>query len=1280
MLKFRLINVTSRLKNILSSFFLLVVLNACEPGCVESYQFDSENTYVSAKPIADGIFGGPYNNASGGENADWHKTGLRSNGGQLIIEIRGSWTAWEDGITNQDDVDNLPECTICAKKSGVDNCICKVDEDSVLEKDTFGAPLSGVDCSNDSSNQENPSICTCTTAHGSVNDFGTYLIATDYQEKSESLKLPDQQNPCKYTGGLGLYVGLFGKNGNVMPLRAYQTFPTQKVCDITTTVEGKCIDDSGHDQTKYVYKSPNDTTFIKDDKSGNNGSDTNPSDDEYHVAGEFIKFIINDRYYQDNFGGYDINFMGGFIRDHDSGLLEYIVGTVEDVVLGKISSNGNKREGGAMEFLYNAIVKDSTFMRIVQMCLIMYVVLFGIYVLAGATQVSQAELSKRVIKIGLVIFFTTETSWYFYNQLVVGMFKDGMDAVITIFMNASDKVIDQTSLIITSQIDRANSLSYATRFSYVDEVIKKLLSASTSKKILSLFFGEWFGLLYIPAIYFLIFAFVYIMLTAAFVYITALLRLVFVLCLGPIFMVTSLFNKTDEIFKRWISYMTSQAIQMICLFLILYLFVVLIDVNFNNLLSYRACTKNITFGLIPLNFMIAESNRGLVEWVMSFAKIGVLLFLLKMVMEKIPGFAGQLVTVGGQAGESVAAGVAGANNSAFALARSVMGMATKAAGSAMNTALPFALSKGLDVARATGANKLIPPNPISFASEKYRDYKMDNIINAKRKEGKAQGKSGKDLDAFVRQKSFEELNKQMAVNGNKMNILGMNQDTLAKRLDKKLVEDPLKKAIKDEIKKMKKEHLEKGTEMPLTRTKLNEDVKARIAKWAEENSSIDKSKFLTLLDDNKYGSIVKSHGALSSSEAAEMFAGNEDGANRYLAHLQERQFEKERKRANESKLGKLFGANKIKDAARGLQRKNAYNPKMARENFLRKKQWEEQRMENQSKYGLFKKGVNYLGINPEKTSMDQRINVLDKLHRYDEIAEMARVAEAQTMAAYLKGGYYDEEEKIKVAFDEKVKTLVEQSSEYRKAEADRDAELALAKEKHDYFMQQLGEQHNALKEKADKADSMLVKANLPQDEHGNQLAVTSPLVQEAARANEAFKASQDLLNEVMESDRVRAEEKLVANKQLEKDKINVVKADEDANVSQAAVQAPEANMQEDVDKESQEAAAVPRQKFAASSASKGEGDLNNKVSDNSQEAELMSKKSSLLDKVKGLKIKQGDISAKIKALKLKGKLSEAEERALKALEAEEAGLESDIGSAEQDLSATETRLAQENKN
>ncbi len=1136
--KFRLININSKLKKLLTLSLLLVVLNSCDQHCVQPYQFDSINTFINAKPTGDGIFGGPYNNTSGGENAAWHPTGLRTDGGKITLEIRGAWTAWDDA-NNQSELNALPECTICAKKSGVDNCICKVEEVSKPEINSRGEVISNVDCSPGSSDQENPSSCTCTNAHGTINDFGTYFIATDYQEKSEALKLPDEQNPCRYTRGLGLYIGLFGKNGNTMPLRVYQVYPTQEVCDITRDSTGKCVDSDGNDQTKYVYESPNDKMFIKDDKAGNNGTDNDSSDDEYHQPGEFIKFIINDRYYQDNYGGYDINLMGGFLRQNDSGLLEYIVGTVEDLLLGKISDNGQNRTGGILEFLYNAIVKDSVFIRIVQMCLIMYVMLFGIWVVSGNLQISNKEMSKRILKIALVIFFTTESSWYFYNQIVVGFFKDGMDAVIAIFMDGSDRVIDKTSLIYSSQLDRANSLSYSTRFAYVDLVIKKLLASSTSEKIWSLFFGEWFGLLYIPIIYALIFAFIYIMLSAAFVYISALLRLIFVLSLGPIFMVTVLFNKTDEIFKRWLSFMASQTIQMICLFLIIYLFVVLIDVNFNDLLFFEACTKSVNFGLFNINFMQSKTDRGLVEWVMMFAKIATLLFLLKMVMEKIPGFAGHLVSVIGQAADTSPTFVGNTNNSAFGLAKSIMGKAMGAAYSSVTKGLPMAMSAGLSVARATGlnnvGNSIRQAIPFRGPVGMYRDHKIDSIIKDQRKAGIAAGKKGAALDEFIRKGTHAEINKRMSTLGknadgvtkakstaNSFNILGVNdQKAINDRLNKKLVEEPLKKAVKNEIDAIKKECIEKGQPIPLGKAEMSAALRPRIEEWAKNNSSLDKSKFLELLDQKQYGVMVKKQGELTTKQAAKMFAGNEEGTKRYLDHLQHRQFEKEQKKASGGRLDRI--GNAIKDGARGLQRNAAYNPKMARENFLRKAKYEEARQANKADYNAFQRGLSKMGINPEKTSLIQGVNVLDKISQRKDIAEMSKQAQVDSMVRYLKDGYQKDVGDINARYDKDLKALTPGQAEYKKIELRRDEELQLAKDKHDNFVQKLGEQHNELKVKADEAQAMFDKTNnelcrsTDQNEMDNLNRKIVVIEQKVEDTKVAFEVSQKILNDLVDS-------------------------------------------------------------------------------------------------------------------------------------------------------------------
>ncbi len=1092
--QFRLINIKSKFRKLLTLLPLLAFLSSCDPGCVEPYQFDSENEYVNSNPIKDGIFGDPYNHSSGGENAAWHPTGLRTDGNELVLEIRGAWTPW-GYANNQAKLNALEECTICAKRSGVANCICKIGEDSEPEKDNMGVELTtaaAANCLNTpGSFQDNPDKCTCTKAHGTINDFGTYFLATNYLNKDEGIKLADEQDPCKYTAGLGLYVGLFGKNNNTMPLRVYQVYPTQEICDITR-IGGECIDNFGNDQTKYVYRSPNGRIFIKDDKSGNSGTDTNPNDDEYHEAGEFVKFIVNDGYYRDNFGGYDVNFMSGFIRNHDSYLLEYIVGTVEDSVLGKVSDVTDKREGGVIEFLYNSIVKDSSFILIVQLCLIMYVTLFGIYVLSGNIEISNKEISKRVIKIALVIFFTTETSWYVYNQFVVGLFKDGMDSIITIFMDGADKGFDETSLIFTSQLDRATSISNATRFSYIDEVIKKLLSASVSKKIWGLFFGTWFGFIYIPIIYALIFAFVYIMLTAAIVYIVALLRLVFVLCLGPIFMVTVLFNKTDEIFKRWLSFMASQTIQIICLFLVIYLFLIIIDVEFTGLLHYRTCASGFTIGPLSISILKSEPNRDIVEWVMRFTKIAGFLFLLKMIMEKIPGFAANMVSINSQSIDAKSTFIASTNQSAFALANTVMGAVSSAAGSTIKRGVPWAVSKGMDVARFTGVNNfgnsIRRAMPFRSPVNMYRDRQIDNIIKAKQQEGKAAGYSGKDLDAFVRKGTFDEISSRTSImdksqsntvrvkstanklraqsTANKFNIIGVsNNEAILKRLDKKLVEEPLKKEIKElkkeikeQIAQMKQEHLEQGTPMPLSKAELNEELRPRIEKWAAEKSSIDQSKFLNILDQKKYSSLVKEHGALTSAQAAKMFAGDEEGTKRYLQHLQERQFEKERKNYSGTWLRQTI--NPAKDRLRGLQRKSAYNPKIARRNFLRKKEWEERRMDKQSEYGLFKQGLSEVGINPEKgLSPFKRINIVgQKYNKYrgdGRIEEAVRKAEAETLSEYLKNGYGKEIEQIKKKHADKVNTLGKQAKteprDYRKAKATMDSELKLAAEKRDFF-------------------------------------------------------------------------------------------------------------------------------------------------------------------------------------------------------------------------------------
>ena len=966
----------SKFQTLLSLLFLILFLNSCDRGCVESYQFDTENRFVDSKPTNDGIFGSSYNQTSGGQSAAWHNSGVATDGTQMVFALRGAWTAWDDANTEAE-LKALPECKICAKKSGVDNCICAPGQNPVPETDSSGNSLSGVDCS-DLSKQADPNKCSCTTQQGNISDFGVYFIATNYQNKDESLKIPDDQETCRYNRGLGLYIGLFGKDGNTMPIRVYQMYSTQEVCDINKNAAGKCVDDAGNDQTKYLYKSPNGLPFVKDDKSGNNGSDTNLNDNEYHKAGEVIKFIIDDRYYSDNYGGYDVNFMSGFLRQDESGLLEYIVGTVEDAILGKVSANGSKRNGGALEFMYNSIVRDSVFIAILRVCLVMYITLFGISVLSGTLQISKKEMVLRITQLGLIIFFTTETSWYFYNQIVVGFFKDGMDAIISIFMTASDKTVDTSTLIVTSQLDRAHSLSYATRFSYADIVIKKLLSAATAKKTLSLIFGEWFGIPYAIAIYALIFAFIYVMMTAALAYIKILLGLIFVLCLGPIFMVTLLFGATKSIFKRWIAYMASQSLQIICLFLVTYLFIVLIDKDFTELLSYRACTVNINFGLFNINFLISEASRDLFTWLAMFIKIGALLFLLKMIMEKIPGFAGNMVSVGGQ----TAAGTnttfsSDTNNSAFGLASDLLGKAAGAAKYAWDKKSNV-ISAGKNVAgiigRGTGIggaiDKMREAIPFRGPTRLWEDRNIDKLIE-----------NQKGSDAAIRKAVIAQTRKD-----------GISDEAVLKRFHQKLVIEPLKKAVVSAIEEIKKETKD---QVPLGREAMTSAVKAKIEKWATTNS-LDPSKFTDLLYKGDFKSLIREEGALSSSDAAKFFAGNNEAKDRYLQHLQDEQVARRLKIEKSVSRWHKGLPNGIARGARSLQGKAAYNPADTRKAFLAKVGYEEAEKARKST------GILGDAASAMKKSFNQ--SALNRVINTNRFSENAKLAQKEALKKYFENG------------------------------------------------------------------------------------------------------------------------------------------------------------------------------------------------------------------------------------------------------------------------------------
>jgi type IV secretory pathway VirB6-like protein len=1085
-----------------TSFFLIVFLSGCEPGCVESNEFDNEFVRIDSYPIADGVEG-----LGDNQTAKWHDTGLKTNGEAISLQITGSWTPWygNDDLSGLVQLNQLPVCSFCAMKENSTNCLCFADGsynttfDEKIKVPTSERYYTNSDCLTNIAAQNDNSKCSCTRQQGNADDYGVYHFPLGFYDKNHVVLNPDNQEVCRYTAGMGLYLGVFGSNGSQIPIRAYHLFSQTEVCDIVRNNDGKCIDESGIDRTKYIFNSANNKIFVKDDFNGNDSIDPNPSDDSLHSANEKIKMIILDSRYDDNYGEYQVTFLSGTGSEEEKGLLEFFVRLIEDEVLGEIGTDGN-RNGGIIQGMFNNIVLDSGFITIVQMALSFYILFYGFATLIGVAEISKKEIMKRVVKIALVIFFTSETSWYWYNELVVKFFKDGMDYVLSILMSLSDQNIDPTSGIITAQMERAASNSNATRFSYADLIIKNLLSTAVAKKTFGLFFGEpLFGLVYILAIYALIAFFLYVMLNVAMNYVLAVMKMAFALSLGPIFIAFTLSNQTEGMFKKWLSFVASRSLEIIILFLVLYNFLTLIDQRFTTILNYRACLEQFNLGLFSIPVLISEVDRSLIEWFSLFIELAALILIMMLTIEKLPDLAGSLITIGGQSsggyggGSSFLGGAIGAAKAAggFAFSASALVAAKTFQGVApiVSRAASYAGSNALSVAKnipgvssaisaVNRVSSMLPSNPRAMM----RNSMIDSSIKKATADATSKGLTGTKKDEYIRSAVVKSLTNQNIAgditigNAPRNSIaVGLDYDRIAARLDEKLIAKPLAEFIKAKSAEMKAD-----TKNPLIGKEFRDQLHKEIQSWATKNiaGGYDAVKpFLENKDKvvegvslkgvsfNNMAEFIRSQSEYSAAEAAKAFADKPEKQQQYLQHLKDNQFRLQNARDKASTLGKVAyqaydftigkAAKTLKPLDNFFGNDALSDPNRAAASFIRKVD-NANASQNTTSEEIRKATGGWL-----KHNQGSVLNPLNLLKSKAAIRQELKEGDRAGLTRYLsKNGAEKEQRAIKKDYEEKIKAAPNHQAR-KLLEKKRDEKLAKSKDRREFFKKELKD--NAIK-------------------------------------------------------------------------------------------------------------------------------------------------------------------------------------------------------------------------
>ncbi len=965
-----------KITQIFSLIALIAIASSCKPQCYSNDEFDVNSVVIDSNPTSDNIVG-TYDSENGGQVVDWHNTGFKSNGDMFLIKVSGAWTSWGADASDLTEsyLDALPVCNTCAKiDSNTPNCICYAGKDPQAEF------LQTCD-SSDLTQQNDPNLCTCTKdpAFGTALDYAVYHFPLNYYTKNETRQIADKQSECKFNRGMGAYIALFGRSGVTDPKRAYHLFTddrdikgkTTAVCDISKNENDECKDSSGRDRTSYVFKSANDRIFMKDDGEGNTGNNQDTSDDTYHGPNEVLKVKIYDQYYSDNYGKYNIDILRGVGDNGDSsevGILEYMVRLVENVLLGDLITvkttkqvDGEdeiiktyERRGGIIEIMYKGIVQDSVFIRVLQITLILYVAFYGLATLIGIAEINKKELMSRMVKIGLVMFFTNPGSWYWYNKLVVGFFYDSMSYLVSLFMSISDYALSEridTSALLIAQMDRSVDISSATRFSYVDNMIKMMLSTAFASKVFSLLFSDIFGILYIYLIYrILVFNFLKTMVHAATLYLINMMKLIFVLCLGPIFIAFSLFAHTKNMFQNWLSFLGSRSLEIILIFAILYNFVMLIDLWIRDLLDYSACVEPLSFGgadrtlsnlglggLFSINILKASGigDRNLIVWLTKIAKIAALIFITKLILDKVMAVAGYLITIGGIANKNISNeghGQSGAKMAAK-LAGGLTGMADKMAKATDPTwdrakslgGMVGGLGSKIIGANIGGFNPLKSNlNPVKVGREAARNSLLDSAVNqAKKDVASMKGKDGKPLSGIEAAKAIRdqvakkyggELSKTAA-------ILGVTPERAAARADQLFA-----KQFANDLKA-------KGVMGSDLSNQLRSGLQSYVDKIHPKDSTSGKAANKEMM--HGFGKAIDSEGKLSAKEAAKLYANNPDLQNKYAQHLQDAAFRRENKKEQMGAISKL--ASKALDgmARVGGVDPEKRNPESAQQTFLR---------------------------------------------------------------------------------------------------------------------------------------------------------------------------------------------------------------------------------------------------------------------------------------------------------------------------------------------------------
>jgi type IV secretion system protein VirB6 len=311
---------------------------------------------------------------------------------------------------------------------------------------------------------------------------------------------------------------------------------------------GQGVENDAHqaDSINFKYK------INSNDSTGVNFSSSTVIDIPDSGDGVWISFD-NPQKLRGNIS-YSYDYYTGWINI--SGPINDLVQIIKDKLI------GNDGKGGVMQVIFTGLASGDL-KGASRILLTLYIIIYAIYFLLGAAEITAKELFTKCIKVIFITQLFDQNSWQFFSTNLFDMFLHGIDYLMQHVIGAG------------SSVDNI--------FGFVDPLIQTYLNVDLWAIILIQFLSFWDGGFIIGIILTLsIFFYLLAILMVIAYYIVTFVGISIMISLAPVFFCMVLFEYTRPMFEKYLSVLFSYLIQPT----ILLIFILLIDeIVTNQLLS-----------------------------------------------------------------------------------------------------------------------------------------------------------------------------------------------------------------------------------------------------------------------------------------------------------------------------------------------------------------------------------------------------------------------------------------------------------------------------------------------------------------------------------------------------------------------------------------------------------------------------------------------------------------------------------------------------------------------